>query len=301
MKKRMNLRTGKFSTALVPAGIVGSAAIAGMMALTPVETVQAASNAALERRLEQMEAELESLRSELSRTKADQSTIIHQQVRNEVATSVGRVNRNTLFFRGGYAQLTNGDRANQVFTDTFGRDNGFTQNDQNDGWYVGAGIDFNLTDDTWGLLPGVQIDGELAFDWKRWNSRSGVAVVPAAATTLGSTTPGTVTNLNPNGNSLTGVTLSQFTLSASPKIRFNTGTPLTPWLIPAGLAFNVVSPPSNAGTVLTPGVLFGAGVDYALWKAIKVGIDGRYMLSADEVDGVRASHFQVGGNIGIGF
>ena len=49
--------------------------------------------------------------------------------------------------------------------------------------------------------------------------------------------------LNPRG-----VTVNQFTLTAAPKIKFLEGAKFRPWIIPAGLAIHVISPPSESIT-----------------------------------------------------
>ena len=71
-----------------------------------------------------------------------------------------------------------------------------------------------------------------------------------------------------------------FTVSAAPKIKFMQGSKLRPWIIPAGLDFHVISPPSDAATYLDVGVQFGAGVEYEIIPGLKAGIDGRYHLIA---------------------
>ena len=97
------------------------------------------------------------------------------------------------------------------------------------------------------------------------------------------------------------VTVSQFTVSASPKIKFFEGSKLRPWIIPAGLAIHVMSPPSESITYIAPGVQFGAGIDYNIWKDFFIGIDGRYHLTAGKSDNVNLSGMTAGGYVGIGF
>jgi opacity protein-like surface antigen len=98
-----------------------------------------------------------------------------------------------------------------------------------------------------------------------------------------------------------GVTVTQFTLSASPKIKFMKGSKFRPWIIPVGLAIHVISPPSNGATYINPGMMFGTGAEYALWKDIKVGADFRYNLTGRSVDGVNTDGLTAGGYLGIGF
>jgi hypothetical protein len=223
---------------------------------------------------------------------------------------------NRVFFRGGYTQL-NEDRGNQVFTDTFNITG--NPNDGDEGWYVGAGFDFVLTRDLWGMMnknSGIWVDAELMVEWKRFESQKNtntgaIRVVPAAVADLGTsgglvdTVDGGATTTGPAattaGNNAVGVTMSMLTISAAPKIKFMAESRIQPWIIPAGLALHVISPPSNAGTVLNPGVMFGAGVDFNLWRGLWLGIDGRYHLTGNEADGVNTDHFTAGGNLGIAF
>jgi len=79
------------------------------------------------------------------------------------------------------------------------------------------------------------------------------------------------------------------------------GSKFRPWVIPVGFELNVISPPSDAITVLNPGMAFGAGADYNLWKDIHIGADARYHLSLDDVDGVDTDGVTAGGYIGFGF
>lgn len=78
--------------------------------------------------------------------------------------------------------------------------------------------------------------------------------------------------------------LMMLTVSAAPKIKFMEGSKLRPWIIPAGLDLNVVSPPSDSTNYLDIGVQFAAGVDYEIMPGITLGADLRYHLSADLTD-----------------
>ena len=62
-----------------------------------------------------------------------------------------------------------------------------------------------------------------------------------------------------------------------------------------------MSPTTESITYLTPGVQFGAGLDYNIWKDFYVGIDGRYQLTAGKSDGVKVDGMTAGGYIGVGF
>ncbi len=111
---------------------------------------------------------------------------------------------------------------------------------------------------------------------------------------------GTLDCLLPPANSETA-TVNMATVSASPKIKFLKDHAFRPWLIPVGFELNVISPPSDAITVLTPGMVFGVGADYKIWKNLYVGADVRYHYAPGDVDGINVNTFNAGGYVGIGF
>jgi hypothetical protein len=206
---------------------------------------------------------------------------------------------NQLFFRGGYSSLFE-DRHSSAFTDTF-----TGVNTQDEGWYVGAGFDFQLTRDIWGLMPGSWVVAELGLEYNNLGTSRNNAIACAAV----------------HGLDCTGdVNVSMLTVSASPKIKFLEGSAIRPWIVPVGLDINVISPPSDATTVLDIGAQFGAGVDWEVLHGIHVGLDGRYHFAADYTDAQAAAgpgaipgvigapnlnqdndHWNVGGYLGIGF
>jgi opacity protein-like surface antigen len=278
---------------------------------------------ALEDRVNQMEQELQSLRDELARNKAADEECCGdvQQLEQRVATLEQTPEQthhdNMLFFRGGYTDLLE-NRAGNSFTDTHNSLGLGPTNTEDNGWYVGAGFDFVLTHDIWGLMPGTWVDAELGLEYKHFGTENAVTVVPLAECLLGG---GAVAACAASARGDIDVTM--LTVSAAPKLRFLEGSKIRPWLIPGGLDFHVISPPSDSATVLDIGVQFGAGVDYEVIEGVFVGIDGRYHLSADYTDsnsdltpaqkavlagsGVNVDtdqsndNWTVGGYIGIGF
>lgn len=186
---------------------------------------------------------------------------------------------NEVFFRGGYVGSLS-DRRGEVFTDTYTRNNPADK-----GHYVGAGLDLLLTRDTWGMMNGVSVLGEINVEHKRFNSAQTQVAVPSVAT----------------GAPVMGkVQVTMLTVSVSPKIKFNEGSAFRPWIIPVGLDFQVISPPSNQTQYLDVGVQFGAGAEYQVWKEFKVGVDARFHLTANQTQTVN-SFWTVGPYIGIGF
>lgn len=175
---------------------------------------------------------------------------------------------NMVSFRGGWAGMTS-DRSSEAFTDTFGPAGigGATQptNDGKNGYYVGAGLDLVLSKDVWGMMSKTWALGEIGVEYKRFNSRT--VLVPVATVAGGRVTTDQVP-------------ITMLTVDIAPKIKFLEGNRLRPWIIPIGLDFHVISPPSNTTTVLDIGVQFGAGLEYRLYKAFHLGLDGRFHLAS---------------------
>jgi opacity protein-like surface antigen len=275
---------------------LGSLITVIVMAAPPV-FAQDVRTQALEQALKQMERQLQALRSELNQVKSDtakeaqkviaieEKTIKIEEKANstkeytrtaqekaehaiEMADIIEkRMDRKShmLFFRGGFAHSDHS------------RDGvGLTGTPDKNAWYVGAGFDWGLTKDVWGLAPKTSVASELMFEYKE----------------LGQ---------NVQSTSTLGANVSQLTLTAAPKIKFLEGSRFRPWVIPAGLAIHVISPPSAAITELVPGVMFGGGVDYRIWKSFSVGLDARYHLTGGKNDNIKIDGVTAGGYLGIGF
>lgn len=192
-----------------------------------------------------------------------------------------------LFFRGGFAHAMHG--RNGVTLQSNVAPLGAQEQGDRDAWYVGAGFDWRLTRDVWGAMARTDVFAELMFEYKRFGGQQGNVLANSPTQLAGGA-------LNPRN-----VTVSQFTLTAAPKIKFLEGSKLRPWIIPAGLAIHVISPPSESITVLTPGVMFAAGADYNIWKDFYVGLDARYHITGGKHDGVNIDGLTAGGYLGIGF
>ncbi|MDT7042745.1 hypothetical protein [Candidatus Nitronereus thalassa] len=204
-----------------------------------------------------------------------------EKLERQQPASQGGETGNMVFFRGGGAFAT-GDRSGEVLTDVGGA-SGFNKGDN--GYYIGAGLDLVLSKDVWGMLSKTWVLGEIGVEYKRFNS----STVRSATSTLTGV-----------GNLTTKVEITQLTVSVSPKILFMEGSRLRPWIIPVGLDFHVISPPSGDITVLDVGAQFAVGAQYRVWKALHIGVDGRFHLAAGETD-TDNSFGTVGGYMGLAF
>ncbi len=194
---------------------------------------------------------------------------------------------NMVFFKGGYARLDS-NRADETFTDcgvgqALSGPSTCGQNNSRNGWYVGAGLDLVLSKNVWGGMDKTWVLGEIGVQFNRWSSE---------------TVNGGLTGVTTTGPAKTQITA--VTIDVAPKIKFMEGSRLRPWIIPAGLDIMVISPPSNQTQYLDVGVQFGAGAEYEVWRAFKVGLDARYHLMANMTNTTN-SYFQVGPYVGISF
>ncbi|MFI3119321.1 MAG: porin family protein, partial [Methylococcaceae bacterium] len=265
---------------------------------------------ALEAQLQAMQAELSRLRAEVNRptssAEADKVQELDQWMTSVKSTPAEskKSKDNMVFFRGGYGHAnagrggtldpTNVPGVGSTRNGVLSGGNGIADQDQ---WYFGAGFDFSLNDNLFGLMDKTEVLAELMFDYKQLGEKQSNGLYSAAMPTVNLLSGGTTI---PATNTETA-TVNQLTLAASPKIKFMKGSAFRPWLIPVGFELNIVSPPSDAITVLNPGMQFGAGADYKIWKDLYVGADARYHYTADNGDGVRTDGVTAGGYLGIGF
>jgi len=191
---------------------------------------------------------------------------------------------NMLYFRGGYSgndqsMVATTNKINGSLGDiATGQDGG------TGGWNFGAGMDMSLSDDMFGMVSKTELLGELDLNY--------VDLGTFNSSILGADASGTST-----------ATQSMLRISASPKIKFMKGSKFRPWVIPVGFTFNIISPPSqaNAITELKPGMNFGTGMDYNIWKSLYVGADVRYYLATSSLDGTNVNGLTAGGQLGFGF
>jgi hypothetical protein len=144
-----------------------------------------------------------------------------------------------------------------------------------------------LTRDLWGMMKGIGVVGEIGVEFKRFNSQ-----------TVANSDTATVTGVSNAG--LNKVQLTMLTVDVAPKVKFMQGHDFQPWVIPVGLDFHVISPPSNQTQYLDIGVQFGAGAEYRIWKELWLGLDARYHLASGATNTVN-NYGTAGAYLGIGF
>ncbi len=240
----------------------------------------------LEERLERMQELVR--QSEASDIRSVEERVSRLERREPPSTGMlAEGTGNMVFFRGGGAWATS-DRSNEVFTDVFG----FAGlNGGDSGYYVGAGLDLVLSKDVWGMMSKTWAVGEIGVEFKRFNSKNVQVAVPTTCAVAGVPTCSARTD---------EVQITMLTVDIAPKIKFLEGSRFRPWIIPIGLDFHVISPPSNDTTVLDIGAQFGLGGEFQLYKAFHLGLDGRFHLASGQTD--TTNNFgTVGGYVGIAF
>ena len=307
------------ATLTVAGAMVSEQAVAGSRAQHhATESALVSKVDVLEAQLRAMQDEMAAIRAQGGGADASKVQELDAWMQESKAKPAKTPHDNMIFFRGGYAR--NDSQRNDLLTGNQFAGNALGGGKANDtGWYIGAGFDFGLTDDVWGMMPNTEVDAELMFEWKDLGAKGFKNAATSAALKA---QPGGATNNNPactlinlaanggTGGAATGaagtgncdsVHVSQLSLTAAPKLKFMKGSKFRPWLIPIGLGLHVISPPSNGVTVLNPGMMFGTGAEYAIWKDIKIGADVRYHLTGRSVDGVNTDGLTAGGYLGIGF
>lgn len=278
------------------------------MAASKADRVAEAANNkvdALEAQMQAMQAELSRLRAE-SRPNADAAKVQELDQWMSSVKSAPKESKkskdNMVFFRGGYGHANN-QRGGTLDPTAIpglglGNKNGTLVGpiDDKDSWYFGAGFDFSVNDNLFGLMDKTEVLAELMFDYKQLGERKNNGLSPAERATIAAATGIALPAAN-----YEKATVNQLTLAASPKIKFLKGSAFRPWLIPVGFELNVISPPSDAITVLNPGMQFGLGADYKIWNNIYVGADASYHLTTQNTDGVNTDGVTAGGYLGLGF
>ena len=256
------------------------------------------------RNMQTMQNGMQAMQSELERLKSQSSQVTQnvehiqqktQEAQQEpkaspvaVAHAKEKNKNNMVFFRGGFAHNT--QHHNGLTFQSNVVTAGAQDRPDKNAWYFGAGFDWNLTNDAWGMAPKTSVLAELMLEYKEFSDDvKGNALANAPTQLVGGAE-------NPRD-----ITTSQLSIYASPKIKFWEGSRLRPWIIPAGFGVHIISPPGESGSFFIPGVVFGAGAEYRIWKDFYAGIDTRYNLTGGKKDGVDVDGLTAGGYVGIGF
>ena len=189
-----------------------------------------------------------------------------------------------VFYKYGTASLKD-NRGEQAFTDTYGLSG---KNDDDSGNAIGAGLDVPLT-----KLFGNTLLGEVMVDYAKFSDKK----VLQTASVLKDEAVNTAEDGAQYETS--NVTVSELNVVVAPKYRFELGK-IRPWIIPAGLAFMVNSPPSNDTTYLDIGYHYGAGVEYMLNELLSLGVDYRNTIASGD-PGIKATYSTFGAYVGINF
>lgn len=243
---------------------------------------------AMQNGMQALQSELEKVRTESSQVTQKIEHIQQKEKENLAEEEQGGRKGNMVFFRGGFAHSAQ-HRDGLVFHSDVVPAGAQDRPDKN-AWYFGAGFDWNLTRNAWGLAPKTSVLAELMIEYKQFSSHvQGNALANIPSQLVGGT-------LNPHS-----ITVSQLSIYASPKIKFMEGSRLRPWIIPAGFGMHIISPPGESASFFIPGVVFGGGVDYRIWKDFYAGVDARYHITGGKKDGIDVDGLTAGGYMGIGF
>ncbi|MCF6202800.1 MAG: hypothetical protein L3J59_03895 [Methylococcaceae bacterium] len=295
MIKKTKIALGIATTILTMAGALVSPQV--------VAQTQAEKTAALEAQVNEMAIMMQSMQAELNRVKAvatnaDTAKVqeLDQWMASMKNTPVHRASKDNLAsVRGGWSRFKNTRGSNEGL---FGvGDDLLTDETDKDAFYYGAAFDFNINNDFFGIADNTSFMIEFGLDYSEVGEKhdNGFDNLLTAATGPDGVTGGVPTDLQQT------VTVNMLRINVSPKIKFMHGSKFRPWIIPVGVDFNIISPPSDAITVLNTGMNFGAGVEYELFRGIVAGLDGRYHWTPDDVDGVDTDGFTLGGSVGFKF
>ncbi len=298
MIKKNNKYLGAALATLTVASLIAAPQVMAKKAKSSAHSAAALANSKadmMEAQLRAMQDEIANLRAQVNASASAKTVDADTQKVQELDAWMADVKSkpaekkskdNMLYFRGGYAM---NDQTMAATTNSLNGESatllGSTTGGSN-GWNIGAGIDFSLDDNLYGLMKNTELLGELDINYVDLGTFNG-SVTQATA---GAALPATVSQ-------------SMMRLSASPKIKFFKGEKLRPWIIPVGLTLNFISPPSQVNTIsyLKPGMNFGTGVDYNVWKSVYIGADVRYFLATTQLDGTNVNGLTAGGQIGLGF
>ncbi len=295
MIKKTKIALGIATATLTMAGALVSPQV--------VAQTQAEKTASLEAQVNEMAIMMQSMQAELSRVKAEAASPdtakvqeLDQWMASMKNAPVHKASKDNLAsVRGGWSRFKNTRGSTEGL---FGvGDDLLTDETDKDAFYYGAAFDFNINNDFFGFADNTSFMIEFGLDYTEVGEKkdNGFDNLLTAATGPDGVTDGVPTDLQQT------VTVNMLRINVSPKIKFMHGSKFRPWIIPVGIDFNIISPPSDAITVLNTGMNFGAGVEYELFRGVVAGLDGRYHWTPDDVDGVDTDGFTLGGSVGFKF
>jgi opacity protein-like surface antigen len=288
MIKKTKIALGVATTSLTMAGALVS------------PQVLAQTGADLQDQMNEMAVKMEAMQSELDNVRTSSTS----GVSSSTSHSSYVASKDHIFsVRGGWMHMNNHRGSTAGPGDSGVGIDILTSPVDDDAFYYGGAIDFNMNNDFFGLMDGVSFGIELGIEYSELGDKKTSGLTPAI-TAVGAAAPGEGfgSGAIPGGTSLQqNVTVNMLRVSAAPKVKFMHGSAIRPWIIPVGIDFNIISPPSDAVTVLNTGMQFGAGVDIDLFSGIVAGLDGRYHYTPDNIDGVDTDGFTLGGSIGFRF
>ncbi len=297
-------KTTKISLGVAAAALAGAMVSPQVGAHSKAERIADATakkTEALEAQLKQMAVMMEAMQAELTRVKAQSAqaatanTAKVQELDQWVASIQNApaqpLEKNHMFSaRGGWMSMNQSRGSIAGVTNSGISDDILTSPTDEDAFYYGGAIDFTMNNDLFGLMDGVSFSLELGLEYSELGEKKDSGLDNVITTlTIGNT------------DLQQSVTVNMLRVSAAPKIKFMHGSKFRPWIIPAGIDINIISPPSDAVTVLNTGMQFGVGADYEFLPGIVIGADSRYHWTPDDVDGVDTDGFTLGGSVGFKF
>ncbi|WP_054773182.1 hypothetical protein [Methylogaea oryzae] len=186
----------KKTNVLLASAVAASVLMMGAQGASAAGKVTAADKSAgvIEQRLKMMEDQMNAMRSELSRVRAESASNAKvadleakvAKTESVAAASAKKSKSNMVFFRGGYTQVKQARGGNGPLG-TSGAPELLVSNGDNNGWYSGAGLDFSLSDNLFGLTDQAELLGEIMFEYKNFgsshNTLTGVAEILGTSST----------------------------------------------------------------------------------------------------------------------
>ena len=301
MIKKNNKYLGAALATLTVASLIAAPQVMAKKAKSSAHSAAALANSKadmMEAQLRAMQDEIANLRAQVNASASAKTVDADTQKVQELDAWMADVKSkpaekkskdNMLYFRGGYSGNDESMAATTNTVNVNGSPVTYAQDGGTGGWNFGAGMDFSLDDNLYGLMDKTELLGELDLNYVDLGTFTS-QFAPDGVTPASAATKSTATQ-------------SMLRISASPKIKFMKGSKFRPWVIPVGFTLNVISPPSQAATIteLKPAMNFGGGMDYNIWKSLYVGADVRYFLATTSLDGTNVNGLTAGGSLGFGF